>query len=917
MKRERWLELSPLLDRVLDLPPGERADFLAGLRASSPELTADLDRLLAGDGHDPAFLDGAPPLPPVTLVGRPIGPYVLERPIGAGGMGSVWRARRNDGRFEGAVAIKLLNAALLESGGEERFRREGTILARLSHPHIARLLDAGVTAFGQPYLVLELVDGEPIDHYADARGLDVAARLRLFLDVLEAVAHAHANLVVHRDIKPSNVLVSTTGEVKLLDFGIARLLAEEPSGAPTALTREAGRPLTPEYAAPEQVTGGPITTATDVYALGILLYVLLAGRHPNAGAIGASASEVELLRAIVERDPQRLSAVVAAERTRAPGAADETAAQRATTPERLRRLLAGDLDTIVAKALKKRPEERYASVVALADDLRRVLDHRPIAARPDSAFYRTARFVRRHRLPVALAAAALVALAAGLLGTISQARRAERQAALAAEDRDFAMSELRRSQALHELDTFLLSDAASGGGTFTAGELLDRAEAMVTRSRREDPETRVELLIAVGRQLESLDEIDRARALIDEAFRLSRGSSDPATRARAICALASSVSLAGDAARAEELARSGLAELPDTPRYALVRTFCLLRASEVARDADHPALAIARAEEAQRSLLASGLGSELLALRVAMDVAEAHRTAGDERGAELAFTAAWRDLESLGLAETETAGTLLNNWGLVVNGLGRPLEAEELFRKAITLSDVAGNEGAVSPMLRINLCRALLELGRLVEADDSCGRGYAEAKRTGDEVAVTFALFAWSLVETRAGRLDHAGALLDELDRRIRPLPEEHHYHGAFASQRGLLAHARGDLPRARAALDRAIARIDATPQRAYGLPGSLLRRSAVALEQGEAGRALADAGQALELERSNAGADAVSFRIGRAHVAIGHALAALGRRAEAAVEFSAGAAQLAPTLGAQHGETIQARRLAASPPSP
>jgi serine/threonine-protein kinase len=270
-------------------------------------------------------------------------------------MGTVWLAERSDGRFERSVAVKFLNIGLLNPGGEKRFKREGTILSRLAHPHIAELIDAGVSPGGQPYLVLERVDGEHIDRYCDRRRLNIEARVRLFLDVAAAVAHAHANLIVHRDLKPSNVLVGTDGRVKLLDFGIAKLLEdEEQPGLATALTREAGGALTPAYAAPEQVTDGPITTATDVYSLGVLLYVLLSGRHP-AGPGPHSAAE--LVKAIVDNVPPRLSdaAVLAQEDGKA---ISENAGRRATTPDKLLRLLRGDLDTIAAKALKKNPRER-------------------------------------------------------------------------------------------------------------------------------------------------------------------------------------------------------------------------------------------------------------------------------------------------------------------------------------------------------------------------------------------------------------------------------------------------------------------------------------------------------------------------------------------------------------------------------
>jgi serine/threonine protein kinase len=339
-------------------------------------------------------------------------------------MGSVWLARRSDGRFERQAAVKFVSLAIAGRGTEERFKREGSILGRLTHPHIAELLDAGISSDGQPYLILEYIDGKPVDRYCDEHRLDVEARLRLFLDVLAAVAHAHANLIVHRDLKPSNVMVRNDGQVKLLDFGIAKLLeADGQLEAPTRLTREGDSPLTPEYAAPEQVTGGPITTATDVYALGILLYQLLSGHHPAGSALRSPA---ELVKAIVDTVPSRPSIMVQPS-ARDVETAAATAANRATTPDKLQRVLRGDLDTIVGKALKKNPQERYASVTALADDLRRYLKHEPISARPDTLAYRTVKFLRRNRVAVALATVALFAILAGSSVALYQARIAERR----------------------------------------------------------------------------------------------------------------------------------------------------------------------------------------------------------------------------------------------------------------------------------------------------------------------------------------------------------------------------------------------------------------------------------------------------------------------------------------------------------
>ncbi len=335
-------------------------------------------------------------------------------------MGSVWLARRNDGRFERQVALKFLNIALLGKEGEDRFKREGKILALLAHRHIAELIDAGVTAAGQPYLVLEYVDGDQIDRYCDQRQLDLHTRIRLFLQVLDAVAAAHANLIVHRDLKPSNVLVRKDGDVKLLDFGIAKLIeAENDPERQTAFTI-GGTALTPEYAAPEQLKGEAITVSTDVYALGVLLYLLLTGRHPSAEG---QSSPAELVKTIVESEPLRPSDAVAMAVT----GADDSAARallRSASVEKLRRVLRGDLDTILAKALKKDPRERYASVGAFADDLRRYLKCEPIKARPDTLMYRAGKFARRHRAGLFIVLLALMGVATGITGMLLQARTA-------------------------------------------------------------------------------------------------------------------------------------------------------------------------------------------------------------------------------------------------------------------------------------------------------------------------------------------------------------------------------------------------------------------------------------------------------------------------------------------------------------
>jgi serine/threonine protein kinase/Tol biopolymer transport system component len=410
---DQWQALSPRLDEALELSDDERSAWFATLRAEAPTLARQLEvllqehRELSEEGfleERPVGLTAAP-----DLAGQTFGVYTLVLQIGHGGMGTVWLAERNDGRFERRVAVKALNFALMGKGGEERFKREGRILGRLKHPHIAELIDAGVSPGGQPFLVLEWIEGGHIDLYCDQHRLAVRARVRLFIDALAAVAHAHANLIVHRDLKPSNILVRTDGQVKLLDFGIAKLLEGDGQSGEPALTLEGGRALTPEYAAPEQLKGEAVTAATDVYASGVLLYVLLTGRHPVGDGPHTPAS---LVKAILDTEPTRPSEVVAA--AQANGEVTITnAGKRATSPDKLSRSLRGDLDTIVSKALKKDSQERYPSVKALADDLQHYLRYEPISARPDTIAYRAGKFLRRHRSSVA--AALLVTLA--LIGT--------------------------------------------------------------------------------------------------------------------------------------------------------------------------------------------------------------------------------------------------------------------------------------------------------------------------------------------------------------------------------------------------------------------------------------------------------------------------------------------------------------------
>jgi len=911
---ERWKAASPYLDQALTLGSEERAAWLARLQQEDPSLAADLKTLL--EEHQALarreFLERSPEAVPVQPAheGQTIGAYTILSPIGQGGMGTVWLARRSDGRYERQVAVKFPSLVLLGGGGGERFKREGSFLGRLAHPHIAELIDAGVSTNGQPYLVLEHVDGDWIDRHCDEKGLDVEARIRLFLDVLAAVAHAHTNLIVHRDLKPSNVLVTADGQVKLLDFGIAKLLESDSlEGAGTQLTRDGGGAMTPEYAAPEQITGSQVTTGTDVYALGVLLYQLLTGEHP-AGPGPHSAAE--LVKAIVETDPPRPSDVVRSAKTGPQKAAN--AAHRATTPDKLRRLLHGDLDTIVSKALKKEPRERYASATALADDLRRYLRHEPIDARPDTLAYRTAKFVRRNRMAVALATLAFAASIAGVVGTLIQAREARAQ-------RDFAFGQLSRAEAINDLNSFLLSDAAPSGKPFTADDLLNRAEAILDRQQGKDASS-VELLVSIGRQYDIQDDDEKARHLLEEAYRLSRDLPDPSTRARASCALGSVLSRGPDLPKAEPLIREGLGELGDEPQFALDRVMCLLRGAHVSRNAGAAQDAIARALEARQVLVQSPFDSDILQLSLTIDLAGYYTDAGRFREAIASFEKTSDLLSSLGRDDTLTAATLFNNWGFALDRLGRPIDAVPVYRRALDISRDDRGEDTVAAMLMVNYARALGNLNHLDEAADYGERAYAKASLAKSDVVMNQSLIVRVSTYRKQGDLDRAVGLLDELESRLRRvLPEGHMAFAGVASQRSLVALARGDASGALTLADHTVAILEASVraggQGADIIPSELARRAEVEIELQQYDRAAADATRAADTLRKILEPGTLSSNVGRAYLALGRALLAQGQSEEARTALRTSLEHLESALGPDHPDTRRARQLVEADTSP
>lgn len=515
-----WLRLNPLLDAALDLPAAQREAWVAALPAQHADLQTPLRTLLANAARvqRSALLEELPALdassdknqhPANThAAGDRIGPYRLLRELGVGGMGAVWLAERTDGLMaQRQVALKLPygpfgafgpfgvfgSSGPFRSDLGARIAREREILATLDHPHIARLYDAGVAADGQPYLALEHVDGQRIDLHCQQQHLSVAARLALFLQAAHAVAHAHAQLIVHRDIKPSNLLVDSAGQVKLLDFGIARLLDE--GLLPAAdLTQQGMRPLTPDYAAPEQIAGQPVGTRSDVYALGVLLFELLTGTRPyRLRRQSRAALEEAILATDVPRPSDTVSSPV------------------------LRRALRGDLDTIVLKALKKKVADRYASVDAMADDISRHLSHRPVLARPDSLGYRARRFVQRHRASVASAAVLLLTVLGGAGAALWQARIAIQERERADDVKNFVAAIFREASPY------------DGGGSqqLSAIDLLKQADKKLASALAGQSSARVELSNMIGESLLALGDAAAAEPVIARAVAEAGPALDP------------------------------------------------------------------------------------------------------------------------------------------------------------------------------------------------------------------------------------------------------------------------------------------------------------------------------------------------------------------------------------------------------
>jgi eukaryotic-like serine/threonine-protein kinase len=556
--------LDEIVREALTMAPQDQLQFIREACATDEVLYASaVARLHSGEySSNAAFGDDAGAEDAFTdPSGQLIGPYRVVRSLGRGGMGEVFLAERADDQFQQRVAIKLVRRGLLSRHVQGRLRLERQILATLDHPNIARLFDGGATDDGTPYIVMEYVDGEPIDTYADRGNLTIEQRLKLFVTVCSAVHKAHQNLVVHRDLKPSNILVTADGVPKLLDFGIAKLLDDRQMMHTMAVTQADFRVMTPDHASPEQIRGEPITTASDIYVLGVLLYELLSGYKPFV-LRGNRLAELE--QAICEHDPAPPSAAIRAAMTAPHSGVQHVASDRGVSPAKLRRQLSGDLDNIVLMAMRKEPERRYSSVEQFAADVERCLRGMPVIARADAWPYRAGKFVRRHALVVGLCGAFLAVLIGFTITTVVQSEQIRRERDFAEAERVRAQSEQARAEAVSEflINSFRRADPArSRGKDITAKEILASGATSITKEMRSQPALQATLLDTIGSVYLSLGLTSDAKPLIEQALSVRRAlfGRENLDVARSLYSLDRVFAAQGDLEKADELARESLA----------------------------------------------------------------------------------------------------------------------------------------------------------------------------------------------------------------------------------------------------------------------------------------------------------------------------------------------------------------------
>jgi eukaryotic-like serine/threonine-protein kinase len=889
-----WHELSSQLDRALDLAPDEREHWLNDLAASQPLVVAALRKLLAErDALDACGFMQEPPqaIADLTkrhrpsLAGKQIGAYTVDRMIGRGGMGEVWLASRSDGRFEGRFAIKFLDRLIARPRVADRFRHEGRLLARLGHPNIARLLDAGSTDDGHQFLVLEYVDGERIDHYCASHSLGVEARVRLFLDAVAAVAHAHSQLIIHRDLKPSNVLVTRDGIVKLLDFGIAKLVDPERAAEGATMTRAEEIVLTPEYAAPEQLLGDVPSTATDVYQLGMLLYVLLTGGHP----LHLAGSRVERIKAALDGRLPRAS--------------------RFAASSALQHELRGDLDAILGQALQVNPADRYQTAAALRDELTRYLHRAPVEARRGVAFYATRRFIRRHWLSVVTSATAIAALFTTLVFALSQA-----DAAASERDRAFALA--TRNAAVTEFLGVLITEAAEGGKPITVNDMLARSELLALADTSGSPENRAAVLAMIASRYGTLGDDVKAARLLENAMALVGKSTDQQLKSKLTCAHALSIASLGRVTEAVLSIEHELRHLQSDPENA---AYCLLYRAFIADsdgDAAHASRYSIEALAKFRAAPRRAAGDEGLFLGA---VGFGHHLNQRNIEADEYYRRALQKYAELGRDGGPDAIAVRNNWAVVFDDAGMPRRALEIYDETLRAFMERNPDSQPPAYLVGNRARALERVGRRREAEAAYKAAFELAGQQHNVLGQIYCLLGLAATAQEsddaaasAAYLDRAGTLMDPRAPGQNPprmsralvlsrLPAQ----ATAALIQGRLDILEGRFGAARIQLGRAIA--DGNPAVVTSATWAIAE---LQLRTGDAKGAAESARRTLARSMTMQGGLPYSSNTGHSYLKLARALQQLGEPEKARAAFASAIDHLSHTVDEEHPLLVQARAL-------
>ena len=875
-----WKRLSPLLDAALDLAPAERAAWLAALPAEHADLREPLNELLAGRAavETDDFLNRLPEFSAIPQAltlgpGSIVGPYCLLRELGAGGTSSVWLAELVDQSIQRRVALKLPHLGLVDRGIAERIARERQILASLEHPNIARLYDAGIDERGRPYLALEYIDGVPPDEYCRSAGLDIGAKLALFLNILRAVAFAHARLIVHRDLKPNNILIAGDCDVRLLDFGIARLLQPD-NGLLPQHTMAGAAALTPAYAAPEQFTGLPVTVATDVYSLGVILFEMLTGSSPYAPAgrsLGAYEHEVLYV------EPPLAS------RTARPAEVGE---------------LRGDLDAIVAKALEKAPADRYASVEAFARDIEHYLAREPVAARPRSFAYVARKFLRRNAVSVVLAFTVVLILSVALGMAAWQWRDAEQQRAMAVE-------RLANSQAAAMFTSTVLIEGMQPGESLSFEQLIARSEEIARQTGRDDLRTRIFATDFLASWYRANGLYRNAEAVLTRTLE----SLPPESQALGAALRCARAELWSQLGRADDALATLTRELAANIADDSIASQCLLSRATLALNSGDAGGALDFAERALEHFEVAGVDTIYGRSDILQFLGAAYGLHDEFDAAHASYRQALELLTAGGRGRGRAAANVREDWSSVWMNAGNPKRALAETDAAWDIIRELAPSAQISDLRIYRRARILGQLGRHEESMAVFEQARTLAAGRGNIVIVTGALIGEADLYLQQGRLDDASKLLDSalVSLHAANLGENHVLRTRYLMTRATVLAAQNRAADARNVLTQAIRSYEAQGCCRAHIALAHALRGELALADHDLATAADAAAQARELAPAIE-AESFSRFTGRAWYVTGLVYERQHKLREARDAFATATVQFAGALSDVHPETLRAR---------